>query len=122
MRLRGPVLDSGDALALAAFYERLLGWPMVASDPGGWARLEAPEGGLKLEFQGDPQFEPPVWPTVAGRQQMMLHLDIAVEDLERGVAWAKECGAREAAEQPRPQVRVMLDPDGHPFCLFRGPT
>jgi hypothetical protein len=36
------------------------------------------------------------------------------------VAWAQEAGATVAGHQPQPDVRVMLDPDGHPFCLFRG--
>jgi hypothetical protein len=39
-----------------------------------------------------------------------------------GVAWATTCGATEAAPQlpdrdpARP--RIMLDPAGHPFCLW----
>jgi hypothetical protein len=49
---------------------------------------------------------------------MMMHLDIGVEDLESGVAWAVECGAVVANHQPQRDVRVMLDPEGHPFCLF----
>jgi hypothetical protein len=51
---------------------------------------------------------------------MMMHLDIGVGDLEAGVAWAIESGARLAEFQPQEHVRVMLDPDGHPFCLFPG--
>lgn len=27
-------------------------------------------------------------------------------------------GASVADHQPQAEVRVMLDPDGHPFCLF----
>ncbi|WP_169501813.1 VOC family protein [Kribbella catacumbae] len=27
-------------------------------------------------------------------------------------------GAELAAYQPQDNVRVMLDPDGHPFCLY----
>ena len=49
---------------------------------------------------------------------MMMHLDFGVDDLADGVAWAIECGAQEAAHQPQPDVRVMVDPEGHPFCLF----
>ena len=59
-----------------------------------------------------------MWPPLAGRQQMQLHLDIAVDDLPAGVARAGSLGAAEAAEQPQDDVRVMLDPAGHPFCLF----
>jgi hypothetical protein len=49
---------------------------------------------------------------------MMIHLDIAVDDLESAVAWAIAAGARLAEFQPQNDVRVMLDPVGHPFCLF----
>lgn len=124
VRLRGPVIDcdAKGALALASFYERLLGWPVADSAPGGWARIEAPEGGLKIEIQGTSDYRRPVWPTAPGEQQMMLHLDFAVEDLDAAVEWAKECGATVAERQPRPHVRVLLDPQGHPFCLFRGPV
>jgi len=51
----------------------------------------------------------------------MLHLDIATDDLEAAVAFAIECGATQAEFQPQEDVRVMFDPDGHPFCLFPGP-
>jgi hypothetical protein len=49
---------------------------------------------------------------------MMIHMDIGVPDPEAGVAWALECGATVAGHQPQDDVRVMLDPAGHPFCLF----
>jgi hypothetical protein len=57
---------------------------------------------------------------VAGEQQIMTHIDIAVEDLEAAVAWAVAAGATLAPHQPQQQVRVLLDPAGHPFCLFPG--
>lgn len=68
MRITGPVLDAADPIGLASFYERLLGWAIVAA----------------------------------------------------GVAWAVEAGATVAEHQPQEGVRVMLDPAGHPFCLFSG--
>jgi hypothetical protein len=128
MRISGPVLGSADPLALAGFYERLLGWPMTeragpraADRPGdGWARLWSPTGDFKMEFQWEEGFRRPVWPTQPDEQQMSMHLDIAVEDLASGVAWALECGATLAEHQPQDGVRVMLDPAGHPFCLFPG--
>jgi catechol 2,3-dioxygenase-like lactoylglutathione lyase family enzyme len=116
------VLDADTARAaldLAAFYEHLLGWPIVESTPGGWAKLESPDG-LKIEIQGSSEYRPPVWPTEEGAQQMMLHLDFATDDVDAAVAWAIEAGATLARHQPRPHVRVLLDPAGHPFCLFRG--
>jgi catechol 2,3-dioxygenase-like lactoylglutathione lyase family enzyme len=121
MRLSATVLGAPDARALAAFYEQLLGWTRVVDEPG-WVMLRPPSGGTGLSFQSEPDFVPPVWPSVPGAQQMMTHLDITVEDLEAGVAWARETGARLADFQPQKHVRVLLDPVGHPFCLFPGPV
>jgi catechol 2,3-dioxygenase-like lactoylglutathione lyase family enzyme len=130
MRLAGVVLNAPDPRALAAFYVRLLGWTVVQDDgprPGappadGWVQLRPPDGGpgMALSFQFEEVYVPPVWPGAAGEQQMMAHLDIAVEDLDAAVAWAGEAGATLAAYQPQHDVRVMLDPAGHPFCLFLG--
>ena len=49
---------------------------------------------------------------------MMMHLDIGVTDLGATVAHATSLGARLAQFQPQEDVRVMLDPAGHPFCLY----
>ncbi len=80
--------------------------------------LRAPDGSQRLSFQTVTDHVSPVWPAGPDDQQMMMHLDVAVEDLEAGVAWALESGATEAEHQPQKDVRVMLDPAGHPFCLF----
>lgn len=53
---------------------------------------------------------------------MTSHLDIAVDDLQAGVDWARQAGATLADYQPQEHVRVMLDPAGHPFCLFARPA
>lgn len=37
-------------------------------------------------------------------------------------ALAEAHGARQAAYQPQDDVRVMVDPAGHPFCLFQLPA
>jgi catechol 2,3-dioxygenase-like lactoylglutathione lyase family enzyme len=126
MRITGPVLDAADPVELARFYERLLGWTVTEVEgprdgyppEDGWARLRSPAGDMKMEFQWDALYAPPVWPPVEGEQQMMIHLDIEVDDLDAGVAWALEAGATLAAWQPQEGVLVMLDPAGHPFCLF----
>ena len=49
---------------------------------------------------------------------MMMHLDIAVEDLAPAVADALELGATLAGFQPQDDVRALLNPAGHPFCLY----
>ncbi len=136
-RLSGAVIGCGDAWELAEFYASLLGWNVVdRSDgvPGGWALVKSPTGEHKLEFQREEPFVPPVWPTDAGHQQMGMHLDIGVDglapmsDMDQRrkqffeiVELAKSLGGRVAEHQPQPErVVVMLDPAGHPFCLFPG--
>ena len=47
----------------------------------------------------------------------MMHLDFQVGDLEAAVDDAVALGATLAAFQPQANVRVLLDPVGHPFCL-----
>ena len=49
---------------------------------------------------------------------MQAHLDIGVSDLDAGVARAQALGASLAEHQPQDDVRVLIDPAGHPFCLF----
>ncbi len=126
MRISGPTLDSSDPIALAEFYARFLGWPIVRREgprPGmaatdGWAMLRSPDGDMKIEIQWEPHHRAPTWPGRAGEPTMMMHLDIGVADLGAAVRWAIEQGARLADDQPQDDVRVMIDPDGHPFCLF----
>ena len=57
-------------------------------------------------------------PSTTGNQQMMMHLDIEVDDLDAAGAEAIEAGATLAEFQPQQHVRVYLDPAGHPFCLW----
>lgn len=121
MRMVATVLGTSEPRALAAFYKRLLEWQVV-TDELDWVALRPPAGGAGLSFQFEANYVPPIWPEIAGKQQMMAHLDIAVDDLDAAVAMACEAGATVADHQPQDDVRVMLDPAGHPFCLFVGPV
>jgi len=113
----GIVLEAPDARALARFYAELLGWEIAKTDPGESA-IGPADGVAYLAFQTSPDYVRPVWPNREGSQQMMMHLDFEVSDLEAAVAHALELGAQEAAHQPQTNVRVLLDPAGHPFCLY----
>jgi len=109
---------------LASFYATLLGGTITGDEPGlpgepeeaGWAQVATDR--LRLNFEYERCWTPPVWPAVEGRQTATQHLDIHVHDLATAVEWAVSCGASEASFQPQDDVRVMLDPVGHPFCLF----
>lgn len=114
----GVALDAPNAPELARFYARLLGWTIFNESPG-WVDLApSKDAGYNLAFQTEKDYARPVWPTVAGKPQMSMHLDIEVDDLEEAVAHAIEVGAEVASYQPQETVRVMLDPAGHPFCLY----
>ncbi|MFI6265750.1 VOC family protein [Micromonospora sp. NPDC051006] len=117
LSLTTTVLDAPDARELAAFYERLLGWSRH-EDESDWVTLRAPDGGAGLAFQSEPAYVRPVWPAGPHDPQMMAHLDIKVEDLAAASAHAVAAGATLADFQPQDDVRVHLDPAGHPFCLY----
>ena len=117
MILAGTVLDSPDARSLADFWEAFLGWRRTQNEED-WVVLTPPDDGTRLSFQTEPNYVRPVWPSSPDEQQMSIHLDIATDDVDRSVAQAIELGATVAEWQPQGAVTVMLDPAGHPFCLF----
>lgn len=117
LRLSTVVLDAPEATTLADFYRRLLGWPVERAEDH-WVKLSSPDGGAALSFQTESAYVRPTWPAGPGDQQMMIHLDIQVDDLEAAGAHAVATGAVLAAFQPQNDVRVYLDPAGHPFCLW----
>ena len=117
MTLTAIVLDSPDARRLAAFYSQLLGWTVDQDEPD-WVTLRSPDGRHQLSFQTEPLYVRPTWPARQGDQQMMAHLDIEVDDLDAAAAHAIAAGATLADYQPQDDVKVHLDPAGHPFCLW----
>lgn len=117
MTLSTVVLDAPDASTLAEFYRRLLGWTVERAE-GDWVKLGARNGGVALSFQSESAYIRPAWPAGPGDQQMMMHLDIKVDDLDAAGAHAVAAGAVLADYQPQEDVRVYLDPAGHPFCLW----
>ncbi|NOX29726.1 MAG: VOC family protein [Actinobacteria bacterium] len=114
--------DVGDAEQLAAFYCRLLGWKVSARDGEQWVQVRDPAGGVGLNFQAEAWYQPPTWPEGPDSQHKMLHLEIEVDDLGAAVALAIAAGGIPAPHQPvdrdQSRIRVLLDPAGHPFCLF----
>jgi hypothetical protein len=113
----GVVLEAPDPGRLLHFYSELLDVPVYdESDDGG--ALDFGQGVAYLSVQKAEVYEPPVWPPVAGTQGMQLHLDFEVSDLATATEHAIELGATLAEFQPQDDVRVLLDPAGHPFCLY----
>lgn len=113
----GVVLEAPDPHVLLHFYSELLDKPIWReSDDGG--ALDFGEGVGYLAVQRARDYAPPVWPPHSGSQGMQLHLDFEVVDLAVAVEHAVELGAALADVQPQDDVRVLLDPAGHPFCLY----
>ena len=110
-------LGAPDPALLARFYARLLGWAIEREDPG-FVVVRDPAGGVGVSCQQEDHHQRPVWPAGPGDQQMQLHLEVRVDDLAGAVAHALDCGATLAVFQPQDDVRVCLDPAGHPFCLY----
>lgn len=113
-------LDCIDPYKLAEFYAALLKWEIVFFDEE-WACVGAPgtqQGTYPgIIFQRNPEYKSPVWPQEAEAQQQMAHLDFVVNDLEKSVQYALQCGATIADKQFSDHWTVMFDPAGHPFCL-----
>jgi catechol 2,3-dioxygenase-like lactoylglutathione lyase family enzyme len=117
LKLQTVNIDCADAEEMARFYGRFLGWPVSYRDDD-FILMRDPEGGTGLSFQAREDYVPPVWPEQPDAQDKMIHLDIRVDDLEAAVEHAQASGARLAGYQGREDLCVMLDPAGHPFCLF----
>ena len=113
----GVTLEAPDPHALLVFWSEVMDKPIWnESEEGG--SLDLGEGVGSLAVQKAAHYEPPVWPPEPGRQGMQRHLEVEVSDLDAAVEHVLGLGARLAGHQPQEDVRVMLDPAGHPFCLY----
>ena len=112
-RLGAVSLDAADPAALADFYRRLLDLEVLFES----AEFVALKGaGILVTMQRIEDHRPPDWPT--GEHPKQMHLELAVDDLDRAEAEALAIGARKADVQPSPdRWRVLFDPAGHPFCI-----
>ena len=116
-QLSTVVLGAPDPRLLAEFYQQLLGWPFGAEEDD-WVTLRHPEWPVSLAFQRETDHVRPQWPATGDDQQMQVHLDIEVDDLDAATTYAETLGAHQAEFQPQDDVRVIVDPDGHPFCFW----
>lgn len=132
-RLRQVVLDATNPRASAEFWRQLLGlvyregheFPgLHEDDPAGrdWLNLLTPSGRPCLAFQRVDELPRSTWPGSGVPQQ--LHLDLIVDDLEelnavhsRIIALGGEMQFDRSDDVEEP-LRVYVDPDGHPFCIF----
>lgn len=120
IKLKTVILECGDIPQLVSFYTSLLHWPVVYEIET-FVGIHSNEDEMGIAFQYDENYVPPTWPAKLGQQQMMTHLDFAVEDksaLKEAVENATILGAKIADEQYGGEEWItMLDPAGHPFCF-----
>ncbi|MGP4111086.1 VOC family protein [Streptomyces sp. 4N509B] len=112
-RWAGVTIDCVDVERVADFWSALLDRPRTPSRPG-W---------VYLGRSGDPQprltFQPVTEPK---RGKARLHLDVVVDDIDRGVAQVVALGGRFTGERhdyDEGVVVVMTDPEEHEFCLVQ---
>lgn len=120
VRLNAVVLDCGDINVLSDFYIRFLGWKQGYHVEDQWMEITEPGCTVKIAFQKNEDYVPPVWPEESEKQQQMEHLDFAVENREQmalAVEHAISCGAVKAKMQYSEDWTVLMDPSGHPFCI-----
>ena len=126
------VLECRDPRQLGDFYRDLVGYDYRPSDVAptageDWLVLKPDHGGHGLAFQLNPEYVPPVWtpgPDRPGDQQMMVHLDLCVSDVESLEHHRKrvlDLGGSELydrSDDEEEPLYVFADPAGHPFCIF----
>jgi catechol 2,3-dioxygenase-like lactoylglutathione lyase family enzyme len=93
------------------FWAAALEWPLVWEE-GEETAVQHPEGGTKIAWGGPPLMD--------RQRKDWLHLDLATSDVDGEVSRLIELGAMTVSGTACRHGVAMLDPDGHPFCLFSG--
>ncbi|MFI6922709.1 VOC family protein [Nonomuraea spiralis] len=107
------VIDCADPVALAGFYAKATGWQVADADPD-YASVTG--GPVQLSFQRIEGYQGPGWPDGGTKH---LHLDLTVPDVEEARKALVALGATVPDPQPGgDEWTVVLDPEGHPFCVM----
>ncbi|TDQ51438.1 VOC family protein [Actinorugispora endophytica] len=111
-------IDCADPARLSAFYAAVLGWEVRHSEDE-YAMIAGE--GTPIGFGRVPGHQPPTWPDESGAKR--FHLDTHVTDLAEAEARFVRLGATRPVHQPGGERwRVLLDPEGHPFCVCPRPA
>ncbi|MGV0811807.1 VOC family protein [Mycolicibacterium boenickei] len=115
-RWSGLTIDCIDPSRMSRFWGELLGLPPShehGDDPG-WATLGSRSGATpRLTFQ---QVSEPK------STKVRIHLDVQVDDIEAGRQQVDDLGGRWSGvrhDYDEGVVLIMLDPEGHEFCLVQ---
>ena len=106
---------------VVSFYAALTGLEAVEREDR-WVALRGIASEMAINVQAEDWYTRPSWPERAGAQSKMMHFEVQVDDVPAAVETAISMGASQAEPQPLDRdsqtLRVMLDPAGHPFCLW----
>ncbi|MGW4097181.1 VOC family protein [Mycobacterium sp. NPDC004974] len=115
-RWSGVTIDCADPIRMSAFWAALLDIPTSSEhgeDPN-WATVGSRSGRFpRLTFQRVP--EPKV-------TKVRIHLDVQVDDIAVGLDQVEALGGQWSGirnDYDEGVVLVMLDPEGHEFCLVQ---
>jgi hypothetical protein len=98
-------IDCADPAPMATFY---------ATKDSAFVRA----AGLRFVFRAVPTHRPPTWP--APDIPLQSHFEFVVQDSTEVARTIIDLGGSRAEPQPDdPDLVVMRDPAGHPFCLIR---
>lgn len=112
-------IDCIDPKTLSDFYIRMLGWEKTFEEDD-FVCISTPYCDVRIGFQRNMEYVPPIWPEKQGEQQQMVHIDFKSKDKDEMmfmVQHALNCGAKKAEDQFSDLWTVMIDPAGHPFCF-----
>ncbi|WP_375433149.1 VOC family protein [uncultured Friedmanniella sp.] len=115
--LAALTVDCADAKAMVRFYRDAFDGSADPDLPGlDCVRVD----GLLVLFRELDGWERPTWPG----SHIQMHLEIFVDDLHRAAARLVGLGAGRPAEQDpaNPDLVVLTDPAGHPFCISERST
>ena len=109
-------IDCDDADAMTNFYATILNGRIMRRTA---VSVSIKAHGLLLNFRAVPDYRRPTWPS--SEVPMQSHFELVVEDPNVAAKEMGRLGARMADHQDPsdPDLLVLLDPAGHPFCLIR---
>jgi hypothetical protein len=107
------VKEHGESTTDARWHASALGWEVPYSDDS-YRMVEG--NGIKIGFGKVEGSRPVQWPDEACAQR--FYRDLQVDDLDEATDSLCAIGASQPDFQPGAgRWRVLLDPDGQPFCL-----
>jgi catechol 2,3-dioxygenase-like lactoylglutathione lyase family enzyme len=113
-------MECDDPRRLAEFYIAALGGQVVKTGED-FVSIEVGDGSL-MAFHQEVGYRAPTWPSPEVGMQM--HLELYADDPDAAVAHLCDVGATLLDYQPEAHtgLTVLLDPAGHPFCVFAPPA